>query len=78
VSQADRDALSARNSSYVASVRKGDVSWFREHLADDFMCTNPDACFLDKAGFLELIGKPARITGLSVGVRKSPDWAVYG
>jgi hypothetical protein len=33
MSQADLDELSALNSSYVASVQRGDVGWFKEHLA---------------------------------------------
>jgi ketosteroid isomerase-like protein len=79
VSQADRDALTALNSSYVASVQRGDVNWFRENLADDFMCTNPDASFLDKSEFLELIGRGARISALredNVQIRLMGDFAI--
>jgi len=79
MSQADLDELSALNSSYVASVQRGDVGWFKEHLADDFMCTNPDASFYDKAGFLELMGKPARIKALvedNVRIRLMGDFAI--
>jgi ketosteroid isomerase-like protein len=79
MSQPDLDALNALNTAYVASVQKGDVDWFRANLADDFMCTNPDASFFDKAGFLELIGKGARINGLiedMVQVRLLGDFAI--
>jgi ketosteroid isomerase-like protein len=79
MSQSDIDKLTALNRSYVASVQNSDVTCFNEILADDFMCSNPDGSLLNRAEFLELIGKPARISGLvedHVQVRLMGDFAI--
>jgi ketosteroid isomerase-like protein len=79
VSQSDIDKLTALNRSYVASVQNSDVDCFREILAEDFLCTNPDGSLLSKAEFLELIERPAKISGLiedQVKVRLFGDFAI--
>jgi ketosteroid isomerase-like protein len=79
VTKTDIDELTTLNRSYVASVQSGDVARFREILADDFMCSNPDGSLIDKSAFLEMIGKPARVTGLAedmVQIRLMGDFAI--
>src|ERR1700753_2119494 len=62
--QADIDALTKLNHDYLASVQGASVRRFEELLADDFLCTNPDGALYNRAQFLELIGKGARISEL--------------
>jgi hypothetical protein len=61
----DHDALAALNDDYIRCVHQGDVAWFREILAEDFLCSNPDGALLDKAGFLEQTARPVTISGLA-------------
>jgi ketosteroid isomerase-like protein len=61
----DHDALAALNDDYIRSVQQGDVARFRDILAEDFLCSNPDGTLLDKAGFLEQTARPVTISGLS-------------
>lgn len=60
----DIETLTDLNHSYVMSVRDADTKTFDKILAPDFHCTNPDASLLNRAQFIELIGKGARITEL--------------
>jgi ketosteroid isomerase-like protein len=76
---ADLACLEDLNAAYLAAVQRGDVAWFDEHLAADFRCTNPDASFLDKAGFLRQTAAPVRIRNLrghEVEIRLVGDTAV--
>jgi ketosteroid isomerase-like protein len=59
------DALAALNDDYIRCVQQGDVARFREILAEDFLCSNPDGALLDKAGFLEQTARPVTISGLA-------------
>lgn len=58
------ETLEALNRHYVRSVQESDVRWFDEHLSDDFMNTNPDGSFVDRAGFLAQIAPPCRVSNL--------------
>jgi hypothetical protein len=60
----DVEILTELNHDYVKSVLDADTKRFDQILAPDFLCTNPDASLLDRAQFIALIGKGARITGL--------------
>ena len=40
------------NKAYIRSILAGDVAWFREHLAEEFICIESDASVVDKAAFL--------------------------
>jgi ketosteroid isomerase-like protein len=78
-SRSDVDTLLALNADYIRSVQAGDVRRFDEILADDFVCTNPDATFLDRAGFLRQTAAPVTIKGLAahdVIVRVMGDVAI--
>ena len=62
----DHDLLARLNDDYIHSVQHGDVPRFREILADDFLCSNPDGSLLDKAQFLEQTARPVTISGLAI------------
>jgi ketosteroid isomerase-like protein len=58
----DLNTLQQINSGYMRSVQASDVRWFDEHLAEDFMNSNPDGTFADRTEFLALIGRPCALT----------------
>lgn len=60
----DADVLSALNRDYIRSVQHGDVRWFDEILAEDFLCSNPDGSLVDKHQFLAQTARPVTISGL--------------
>ena len=61
------DALLALNRDYIHSVQHGDVRQFDQILAEDFLCSNPDASLIcsDKSAFLAQIARPVTISGLT-------------
>jgi len=61
----DLETLFELNHGYVRSVQDGDVAWFAEHLADDFLASNPDGSLVDKPGFLAQTSRPVTIRGLT-------------
>ena len=75
----DHEVLLDLNEAYIRSVQEGDVAWFREHLAEDFCCSNPDASLVDKAGFLAQTARPVTIRGLTISdvkIRELGDFAI--
>jgi ketosteroid isomerase-like protein len=79
LTQIDHDLLLDLNEGYIRSVQNGDVAWFRDHLADDFRCSNPDASLVDKPGFLAQTARPVAIRGLSISdvkIRNLGDVAI--
>jgi ketosteroid isomerase-like protein len=48
----DEPILRQLNERYIASYLEADVEWYREHLAEDFLCIESDGSVLDKAQFL--------------------------
>ena len=48
----DLATLRELNRNYVRAAAESDVKWYADHLAADYMATNPDGSFVDKAGFL--------------------------
>jgi hypothetical protein len=54
----DLEVLLRLNRGYVHAAETSDVRWYDEHLADDYMASNPDGSLCDKAGFLERIRRP--------------------
>jgi ketosteroid isomerase-like protein len=60
----DRERLLKLNEDYIASYLSSDAKWYREHLAEDFVCIESDGSVLDKAAFL-------------VDCSKGPDVASY-
>src|SRR5260370_18668662 len=45
------------NRQYIDAYMKSDVGWYREHLADDFVCIESDGSVLGKTAFLEQTAK---------------------
>lgn len=75
----DHDTLRDLNEGYIRAVQAGDIAWFRDHLAGDFQCSNPDASLVDKAGFLAQTARPVTIRGLSISdvrIRELGDVAI--
>jgi ketosteroid isomerase-like protein len=48
----DESTLNSLNARYIESLMKADVDWYREHLADDFVCIEANGTVLDKERFL--------------------------
>jgi ketosteroid isomerase-like protein len=77
--QSDHDTLVALNRDYIASVQQGDVQRFKQLLADDFLCSNPDGSLIDRAQFLVQTARPVTISGLvaeDVRIRLLGDIAI--
>ena len=60
-SAADYSKLKRLNEGYVEAFLKADVEWFRNVLADDFVCIESDGMVLNKTKFLEEIAKGADV-----------------
>ena len=77
--KSDVDTLLELNADYIRSVQTSDVTRFDQILADDFVCTNPDGSFIDRANFLKQTARPVAISDLAahdVMVRVIGDCAV--
>ena len=75
----DLTTLLELNLAYVRSVQTSDVRRFKEILADDFLCSNPDGSIVDRAQFLEQTARPVTISHLAaddVNVRIMGDVAI--
>lgn len=64
VAAVDLETLTQLNLEYVRSVEKANVRWFDNHLAPDFMNSNPDGSLVDRAAFLTLIGRNADVSNI--------------
>lgn len=77
--KADLEELNKLNDDYIHSVQYSDVKRFNEILADDFLCSMPDATLLDKKAFLEYSARPVIISNLQayeVNIRLMGDFAI--
>jgi len=75
----DLDVLIRLNNDYIEAVKTSDVRRFHEILADDFLCSLPDATIVDRAQFLERTARPSTIANLQVhdvNVRLMGDFAI--
>jgi ketosteroid isomerase-like protein len=75
----DLATLTALNTDYIRSVQNSDVSRFKEILADDFLCSQPDGSLIDRTKFLEVTARPVTIRDLAahdVNVRLMGDFAI--
>ena len=75
----DLDILHQLNRDYVRSVEMSNVRWFDQHLAPDFLNSNPDGTLVDRAGFLAQIARPSTVTDLEahdVRIRIMGDFAI--
>jgi ketosteroid isomerase-like protein len=48
----DLETLRELNRNYIRAAAQSDLRWYADNLAEDYMATNPDGSFVDKAGFL--------------------------
>lgn len=48
----EQTALERLNDQYVKAFMNADVEWYRQHLADDFVCIESDGSLLNKDQFL--------------------------
>jgi len=71
----DVTELKRLNEQYVRASLDGDVAWYRERLADDFVCIEPDGSVLDKTGFLQMT---ARGSDLAAYRLEEVDIRIYG
>jgi len=77
--KSDVETLTALNADYIRSVQTSDVTRFDQILAEDFVCTNPDGSFINRADFLKQTARPVTILDLAahdVTVRVVGDCAV--
>ena len=77
--QSQLDTLQDLNKNYVRSVGEADVRWFEEHLANDFMNTNPDGTLVDRAAFLAQVGRGSTVRDIrerDVVIRILGDFAI--
>ena len=70
----DRDQARLRqlNEQYIEAVLKADVNWYRQHLADDFVCIDSEGNLFDKEAFLRRTSGGPYVTDYkleNVGVR---------
>ena len=75
----DVDTLHVLNEDYIRSVQTSDVQRFNEILADDFLCSLPDAQLVDRERFLQLTALPAKFSNLEccdVNIRLMGDFAI--
>ncbi|HVY06248.1 MAG TPA: nuclear transport factor 2 family protein [Burkholderiales bacterium] len=67
------------NQDYITSVATSNVRRFEELLADDFLNTNADGSFVDRAQFLKQIARPLTVSNFScedVLIRVMGDFAI--
>jgi ketosteroid isomerase-like protein len=50
--KSDKTTLEQLNQEYVDAFMNADVEWYRQHLAEDFVCIESDGSVLDKVQFL--------------------------
>jgi ketosteroid isomerase-like protein len=68
----ERRVVEELNRHYVRSAEQGDVAWYEQHLADDFVISTVDGALVDRKTFIERIarGSPGgRFEAVDVRVR---------
>jgi ketosteroid isomerase-like protein len=58
----DRAALERLNQEYVDAFMNADVEWYREYLAEDFVCIESDGSVFNKTQFLTNTAKGSDVT----------------
>ena len=58
----DLETLKHLNLEYVRAVDAANPRWFDEHLAPDFMNSNPDGSLVDRKGFLVQVARGAGVS----------------
>ena len=57
-----QEELRSLNRRYIEAWLAADVEWFRERLADDFVCIESDGNILDKGAFLQSTARGADVS----------------
>jgi ketosteroid isomerase-like protein len=57
----DSDVVRDLNTNYIRAWREHDMDWYRQHLADDFVCTAGDGKVLSKEDFVSFPNQGALI-----------------
>lgn len=73
--KANRTTLERLNQEYVDAFMNGDVEWYREHLADDFVVIESDGSVLNKTEFLTNTAKGPDVVDYEV---QKVDVRIYG
>lgn len=77
--ESDKQTLERLNQEYVDAFMNADLEWYREHLADEFVCIESDGSMLHKQQFLANTAKGPDVTEYDldhVDVRIYGDTAV--
>jgi ketosteroid isomerase-like protein len=61
----DLETLRRLNHGYTRAFVEADAAWYREHLAEDFVCTLGDGRRIDKAEFLSTAGQAPTVADIS-------------
>src|SRR5688500_17568781 len=72
----DVEIVRQLNQGYIAAAQASDAGWFDKHLAACFMASNPDGSLVDRAAFLDRIGRPHTNAGYAAvdpGIRVIGD-----
>src|SRR5215213_8891909 len=75
----DLEVLQQLNRDYVRSAETSDVRWYDEHLADDFLASNPDGSLVDRAEFLARMARPypgSKLEAVDVRIRRFGELAI--
>jgi ketosteroid isomerase-like protein len=69
---ADRRVIEELNAHYIRAAEQGDVAWYEQHLADDFVTSSVDGSIVERTAFMQRIarGSPGgRFEAVDVRVR---------
>ena len=73
--ETDKATLERLNQEYVDAFINADVEWYREHLAEDFVCIESDGTILNKQEFLSNTLKGTDVTDYKL---EHVDVRIYG
>jgi ketosteroid isomerase-like protein len=63
IKQSSAEAVLERlNEEYIDAFMGADVAWYRDHLAEEFICIEADGSVLDKSEFLRMSGEDPGVT----------------
>src|SRR5712691_2959066 len=73
--KSDKSTLERLNQEYVDAFMNADVEWYREHLAEDFVCIESDGTIFNKQEFLSNTLKGTDVTDYKL---EHVDVRIYG
>lgn len=71
----DKAILERLNREYIDAFMNANVDWYREHLAEDFVCIESDGSLLHKQKFLANVARGPDVVGYKL---EQTDVRVYG